>query len=205
MKIDCVVFDLGGVLVELGGVRDFGDMIGEPDDERVWERWLTNTWVRDYERGLCSSEAFAHGMVEQFELDDTADEFMERFRSWPRGLFPGAYEMVETLASTLRVACLSNTNELHWSRQSDALRLAELFPTRFLSHQLGLIKPDREIYEHVVDRLGIAANSILFLDDNQLNVDAARGAGWQAVRVQGAEATRECLEKRGLIGKKEKG
>ena len=87
MGIDCVVFDLGGVLVELGGVRDFGDMIGEPDDEQVWERWLTNTWVRDYERGLCSSETFASGMVEQFDLETSAAEFIERFRAWPRGLF----------------------------------------------------------------------------------------------------------------------
>lgn len=199
MGIDCVVFDLGGVLVELGGVRDFGDMIGEPDDERVWARWLGNTWVRDYERGFCSSDTFARGMVEQFELDGTADEFIERFRAWPRGLFDGAYRLVEALASTVRVACLSNTNEVHWSRQADALRLAELFPTRFLSHELGLIKPDREIYDHVADRLDIAASSILFFDDNQLNVDAARNAGWQAVRVEGPEAARERLEQHGLL------
>ncbi len=53
MRIEYVVFDLGGVLVELGGVRDFGDMIGEADDERVWAPWLTSPWVRrDYERGF---------------------------------------------------------------------------------------------------------------------------------------------------------
>ena len=199
MGINCVVFDLGGVLVELGGVRDFGDMIGEPDDERVWTRWLGNSWVRDYERGLCSSDTFARGMVEQFELDTSADEFIERFRGWPRGLFDGAFGLVETLAATVRVACLSNTNEVHWSRQADALRLAELFPTRFLSHELGLIKPDREIYDHVAARLELAASSILFFDDNQLNVDAARDAGWQAVRVQGPQAARECLEQHGLL------
>jgi len=199
MRIDCVVFDLGGVLVELGGVRDFGDLIGEPDDEQVWARWLSNRWVRDYERGWCSSDTFARGMVEQYQLETTADEFMEQFRAWPKGLFDGAHELVETLACSVQVACLSNTNELHWSRQSDALRLAELFPTRFLSHELGLIKPDREIYEHVVDQLDVAASSLLFLDDNQLNVDAAREAGWQAVRVQGPEQARECLQEHGLI------
>jgi FMN phosphatase YigB (HAD superfamily) len=199
MGIDCVVFDLGGVLVELGGVRDFGDMIGEPDDEQVWAQWLTNTWVRDYERGLCSSETFASGMVEQFDLETSAEEFIERFRAWPRGLFAGAYGLVEDLSSSVRVACLSNTNEVHWSRQADALRLAELFPTRFLSHELGLIKPDREIYDHVAERLDISASSILFFDDNQLNVDAARAAGWQAVRIQGPEEARACLAEHELV------
>ncbi len=200
MAIDCVVFDLGGVLVELGGVRDFGDMIGEADDDQVWARWLGCSWVRDYERGLCSSHTFARGMVDQYELETSADDFIERFRTWPKGLFEGAHELVETLASSVRVACLSNTNELHWSRQSDALRLHELFPTRFLSHELGLIKPDREIYEHVAERLDIASNSILFFDDNQLNVDAAREVGWRAERVQGPEEARRCLEHHGLVG-----
>lgn len=201
MQIECVVFDLGGVLVELGGVRDFGDMIGEPDDARVWALWLSNRWVREYERGFCTTDAFARGLVEELELGHSAEEFIERFRIWPKGLIPGAYELVATLAASHRVACLSNTNELHWGRQADALRLAELFPTRFLSHEIGLIKPDREIYEHVVEVLGVAAESILFFDDNQLNVDAARDAGLRAERVQGPEPTRAHLEAYGLLSR----
>ena len=199
MGIDWVLFDLGGVLVKLGGVRDFGDLIGESNSDRVWQEWLRNDWVRDYERGLCSRDAFARGMVEQFELDVSPDEFIERFLAWPCGLLPGAHELVETLASTVSVTCLSNTNELHWNHQMDAERVARLFPTPFLSHELGVIKPDRDIYDHVVARLGVAADSILFFDDNQLNVDGARAAGWQAERVVGPDAARACLESRGLL------
>ena len=201
MSIQCVVFDLGGVIVELGGVRDFGDMINEPDDTRVWERWLSSRWVRDYERGRCSTEAFARGLVEEFELACSAGEFVERFLRWPRGLIDGAEELVEVLASRVAVACLSNTNELHWRHQTDAPRLAELFPTRFLSHQLGLIKPDREIFDHVVGALALPANSILFFDDNQLNVDGALAAGLCAERVQGPAATRAQLVRHGLLSR----
>jgi len=199
MPIDFVVFDLGGVLVELGGVRDFGDMIGEPDDERVWARWLSNRWVRDYERGRCSTHDFASGLLAELEIDSDLDDFVERFRRWPRGLIPGGYELVEALSTRVGVACLSNTNELHWNHQSGALRLANLFPTRYLSHELGMIKPDLEIYRHVVEDLDIDANSILFFDDNPLNVDAARAAGWHAERVQGPDAVRAQLERYGLL------
>lgn len=200
MAIECVVFDLGGVLVELGGVRDFGAMIDEPDDTRVWVRWLTSTWAREYERGRCSTEEFAVGLVEEFELDCSPAEFIERFRVWPRGLLGGAHELVEGLAQSFPVACLSNTNELHWNHQRDAFRLGELFETRFLSHELGLIKPDREIYEHVIADLGLPAASILFFDDNQLNVDAARAAGMASERVQGPHAAREQLRRYRVIG-----
>ena len=199
MAIEIVVFDLGGVLVELGGVRDFGDLIGELDDERVWARWLESDWVRDYERGRCSTEAFAVGLVEEFELEISSDEFIERFRAWPRGLIDGAFELVEALAASVDVACLSNTNELHWGRQKDALRLGELFPTRFLSHELDLIKPDAEIYAHVVEAVDYAAEAILFFDDNQPNVDAARRAGLRAERVHGPAAARSHLAGHGLL------
>jgi hypothetical protein len=53
VTVDWVVFDLGGGLVELDGARAFGEMIGEADDERVWERWLGSPLVRDYKRGRC--------------------------------------------------------------------------------------------------------------------------------------------------------
>ena len=199
MSIQCVVFDLGGVIVGLGGVRDFGDMINEPDDTRVWARWLSSHWVRDYERGRCSTEAFARGLVEEFELTLSSGEFVERFLTWPRGLIDGAEELVEAAASSVAVACLSNTNELHWRQQTDAQRLADLFPTRFLSHELGLIKPDREIFDHVVGALTLPADSILFFDDNQLNVDGARAAGLRAECVQGPTAARAQLARYGLL------
>jgi len=68
------------------------------------------------------------------------------------------------------------------------------------SHEIGLIKPDREIYEHVVNELGCPAASVCFLDDNQINVDAAREFGIDAHRVDGSEAARALLAERGLLG-----
>jgi len=199
-QTEVVLFDLGGVLVRIGGVRDFGDLIGEPDDAQVWTRWLGCPWVRDYERGLCSTEEFAVGMVERYQLDLAPALFLERFRSLPRGLFEGAPELVERLTTRIEVACLSNTNPLHWEYQLEAYGLAELFPRRFLSHEIGLIKPDRELFQHVVDELGCRAASICFLDDNQINVDAAREFGIDAHRVDGLEEARSLLADRGLLG-----
>ena len=198
-KTEVVLFDLGGVLVELGGVRDFGDMIGEPDDAQVWARWLGCPWVRDYERGRCSTEEFAAGMVQSYKLEVTPDAFIERFRVWPRGLFAGAYELVEALSRRTSVACLSNSNPLHWEHQCDAFQLGRLFPKRFLSHELDMIKPDRDIYEHVVRELNCAPSSVCFLDDNQINVDAARELGVDAHRVTGLEQARELIVRRGLL------
>ena len=82
MKTEVVLFDIGGVLVRLGGVEDFGRMIGEGEESEIWRRWLGSPWVRRYERGQCEPEAFAAGMVEENDLDLSPEEFLETFRAW---------------------------------------------------------------------------------------------------------------------------
>jgi len=199
MPTQVVLFDLGGVLIELGGVDRFGGLIGEADESEIWRIWLTSYWVRRFERGQCSREEFAGGMVAEHGLTVGAEAFLEQFLNWPQGLIPGALDLVANLASHVRPACLSNTNELHWNEQIDAPLVQTMFETRFLSHEIGLVKPDREIFEHVVEGLGCAPAEVMFLDDNQLNVEAARSVGLDAHRVTGVEDSRRLLAMHGLL------
>jgi putative hydrolase of the HAD superfamily len=196
---EVVVFDLGGVLVRLGGAGALGRLVGESDEEAVWRLWLGCPWVRRYERGLCTRAEFARGMVERYRLPLSEAEFLESFRRWPLGLYEGAAELVAALAPGLRRACFSNTNELHWGEQRDAWRLGGLFHHTFVSHEIGLVKPDREAFEHVLAALGCRPAAILFLDDNAQNVAGARAAGLDAERVLGPAGAREILAARGLL------
>ena len=195
---EVVVFDLGGVLVELGGTHLLGRLVGEEREEEIWRRWLSCPWVRRFERGQCSRSEFAEGMVQQWKLPIGPEEFLTGFLDWPRGLFPEAEVLVQGLAGRVRRACFSNTNELHWSEQRDAARLTAIFDIVFVSHQMGLVKPDREAFEHVVAELDCPAGEILFLDDNQINVDGASAVGLDAHRVSGVEQARHVLAARGL-------
>jgi hypothetical protein len=49
--IDLVLFDLGGVLIELGGVAAMMELAGIDTDDELWLRWLSCRWVRTFERG----------------------------------------------------------------------------------------------------------------------------------------------------------
>lgn len=195
-----VVFDLGGVLIELGGVADFGELIGVMEVDEIWRRWLTSPWVRRYERGCCTRSEFALGMIEENRLLLSPEEFLHRFGSWPKGLMPGAAELVRGLASHVTPTCLSNTNEMHWNEQRGNEIVRELFERPFLSHELGLVKPDREIFDHVVAALDCRPHEVVFLDDNLLNVEGALLAGLDAHRVSGVADSRDLLERRGLLG-----
>lgn len=192
-----VLFDLGGVLVRLGGVAKLQEMAQLSSTEEVWHRWLTCRWVRDFERGRCTAEDFAAGVVSDWGLAADAADFLAQFRAWPEGLYDGAAELVASVRRSVPVGCLSNSNALHWTDQSRWL--AHLFDAVFLSHELGLIKPDREVFDHVSSTLGVDPPAVVFLDDNELNVTAARAAGFAAHIVSGVDEARAALTRLGLL------
>lgn len=194
-----VVFDLGGVLVELGGVPDMQRLSGIEGEEELWRRWLGCPWVRSFERGRCSPDEFAAGLVEAWGLDIPADAFLERFRGWPKCLLDGADQLVREVAPHCRVGCLSNTNELHWEVLGSQWRLPDLFDEVFLSCRLGLVKPDPAVFAHVTTALGLPPDRILFLDDNSVNVDRARAVSLAGAVVRGPGEARAALVDHGVL------
>ena len=198
MAIEIVLFELGGVLIELSNIQTMGRFLGDHPEEEVWRRWLGCPWVRRFERGHCSSDDFARGMVESWSMATTPEVFLESFIRWPRGLMPGARELALAARSRVTIGCLSNTNALHAERHASEEAIYDLFDHRFLSHEIGLVKPDREVYDHVLAELGCPAANVLFLDDNQINVDGARAAGLRAERARGLAEVRSALAHHGL-------
>ena len=198
-NVDVVVFDLGGVLAEFGGVERMRTLAGIDDDDELWSRWLTCEWVRRFERGSCSPEDFAAGVVADWKLELTAPAFLAEFGQWLVGPIPGAEQLVREVKASVPVAVLSNTNQIHWDAGAGSWPLLRLFDHAFLSFELGMVKPDPEIFTHVVAQLGVSADRVLFLDDNRLNVDQARRCGLTAQRVVGVSEAREALAAAGVV------
>jgi putative hydrolase of the HAD superfamily len=197
--IDLVLFDLGGVLIELGGVRSMGELAGIEDDDEVWRRWLTCEWVRAFERGDCSPEDFAAGVVADWALAITPAEFLTGFTHWIRGPYPGAAELVAAVRSVVPVGCLSNTNALHWAEHRHVVDFVDDLDHRFLSFELGLLKPDRDLFDRIAELVPVPPDRVLFLDDNTMNVDGAIAAGFRAARTQGVAEARAALETAGVL------
>ncbi|MGI9595256.1 MAG: HAD family hydrolase [Acidimicrobiales bacterium] len=196
--IEAVLFDMGGVLVELGPLDQLLD-VDTVAAEDFWPRWLTSPAVRAFETGRCNVGRFAEDLVVELELDLSAQEVIDRVAAFPRGLYPGAVELVESVSSEVAMGLLSNTNQLHWEHQQDNEVIRGLFENQYVSYQLGLLKPDREIFDHVVADLGVDADRVLFIDDNQMNVDGAIAAGLRSRVAKGPAATAAILADYDLI------
>lgn len=197
-QIRAVVFDMGGVLVELGPPLDILGPESKLTEPEFWSKWLASEAVRDFEMGRCETEEFGRRLVVEFGLSMTGAELVERFAQWPKGLMEGAVEMVDGLRGGVQLAVLSNTNALHWQSQPQAEQVQALFDRQYLSYEMGLAKPDKAIFEAVMVDLGLSGEEILFLDDNQINVDGARDAGITSELARGVAQAEAALAKHNL-------
>lgn len=196
---DVVLFDLGGVLIEVPGVEAMIELTGLGSGEEVWRRWLRCRWVRLFESGGCSEAEFATGLIDDWGLAINESEFLDSFGSWATRPLAGAEDLVAETAAITPVGCLSNTNALHWEGQLARWPLMALFSHTFLSFQTGLVKPDPATFRHVAETLGVPAERILFLDDNAINVDAACRSGIRGLHSRGVAEARGHLVEAGVL------
>jgi FMN phosphatase YigB (HAD superfamily) len=197
--IEAVVFDLGGVLMDFAGVQTLRALADIDNDDEVWRRWLTCPWVRRFERGQCSVEDFAAGVVADWSLPIEPQVFIDLFANWLKGPLAGATELVADVRLAVPIGCLSNTNQLHWERSIGLWSAMQSFDFRFLSFELGLVKPDLELFQEVARQMDIEPGRVLFLDDNIINVDGARAAGFRAELVRGIDQARQALVAAGVL------
>jgi HAD superfamily hydrolase (TIGR01509 family) len=192
-----LLFDLGGVLVHNAGPGRLAALL--PDlatREDVASRWLASPVVRAFESGKLEPGQFARQLVHEWQLKLGADELLAEFATWATGLYPGAAELLGQLRGEFRLACLSNSNPLHWAHLRELLAN---FDTPLASHELGEVKPDPVCFALALDRLGVGSREVAFFDDAPANVATASALGMRAFCVNGLDETRTRLQTEGWI------
>ncbi len=188
-----ILFDLGGVLADLG--RPASQMRLAITDKEFWSLWLSSPAVRAFELGQIDAAEFLPKLAEELAISEGPAQFRERFSRWHLDLFPNVVGMLQKLREQNTLALLSNTNTFHWQMVNRQADLGSLFHHVFLSFEMGCCKPDDVIFERVLESVSVNAPEILYLDDSEQNVAAARRFGIPAARVHGAEAVRGCLRR----------
>jgi glucose-1-phosphatase len=198
--LEVLLFDLGGVLVEFSGVRDVAPLLRvAASDARIHARWVSCPVMKAYGCGELTRAEFSERFVREWGLNVSPKRFVHEFRSWSRRLLPGAADLLASLRPRFRLAALSNSNELHWQRNTNELGVTGLFEIAISSHHVGLCKPSPEIYGVALERLAVTPQGVMFFDDVSANVDAATAVGMRAFQVNGVESLRARLRKESIL------
>jgi glucose-1-phosphatase len=180
-----LLFDLGGVLVEFDGISQLVALSNTFTIKTATDFWQRSMWLNRFESGACSEKEFAEGFLKETGLLLSAENFIKEFVSWEKGPFAGSLELLETLKPHFTLACLSNNNSLHWEALTEMSFIERKFKHCYISYQLGLLKPDPQIFHYVIKDMKVHPQNIYFFDDNLKSVETARSLGINAFRVAG--------------------
>lgn len=195
-----IVFDIGQVLIHYDPDVAFRSVI--PDAaERKWffDNICTHEWNLEQDRGRKWAEAEALLIADFPEREHHIRAFRQNWHQMITGSIDDSVAIMRKLiADGHDVTMLTNF-------ASDTLREAwERFPFLTesrgvtISGDIGLIKPDKAIYDHHVATLGVEPAATLFIDDSAKNVAGAQAAGWQSVQFINPETLRADLNRLGI-------
>ena len=199
-RFDLILFDLGGVIIELAGVRQmlaWSHHLGSGNE--LWQQWLSSKAVRDFESGRSTPNRFADAMITEFNLPVSSKQFLAEFIRWPKGTYAGTETLLTQLSTDFSLGILSNTNELHWQRINIEMNFIHYFDWTFPSHLTGRLKPDQGTFRHAAETAGCPPDRILFFDDNRINVDGARAIGMTGHTVSGVSGVNQKLCDLGVL------
>ena len=182
MAVSTIIFDIGRVLIEYEFSADLVAIEAlcsrglEPEDYRGRLR-LDDLYTRRID-----NVAVFDRLVEQLGFQSNYGAFVNAINQGFGAVVPGIAVVVSELSSSYQLALLSNTNAVHWeyALSNYSALLGEVTP-HFVSHELGLAKPEAAIYRHVTTERGVAPADCVFIDDHAPNIDGARRAGLEAI------------------------
>jgi glucose-1-phosphatase len=200
-KYSAIVFDLGQVLVRFDymffvkKVNRHKDRIGE----KFLELYKNNYDIhRDFEKGKTSEKKFIAQMLDYLEhcVDEvTFCEYWSDIFSFNDDVIA----LLPILKKKYKLYLLSNTNSIHKKYGYQDYEFLKMFDRIFLSHEVGFIKPEEEIYRAVEKVSGLPSNEHIFIDDIKEYVDTAKKIGWDGIQFVGYDDLVENLKVRNIL------
>lgn len=183
-----ILCDLGGVLIELNWQQHARALFSdEKDSEELKQRWLGLRSAKRYEAGKIDFSEFYRDFIAETGSKLSLPDFEQKFIGIIGPLKADCLEILARLAQHGELAMLSNTNALHVEHLQKTTSIFAPFQHLFFSYEMGMVKPDREIYQTVCSRLQVRPQQVLFFDDSSANVAAAREVGLLAHLVNGPD------------------
>lgn len=212
IMIKAIIFDLGGVLIDLDLERcrkAFVEDVGYRKINELLDAWHQKGFYSDLEEGKLSEDEFRRKIIEgsasaghpapcaeSAPMSGPAvspDDVDHAMWSLLTGIDSYKIDFLRELSEKYDLYLLSNNNGISMVRcrqifEEAGLPMEKVFRKQYLSYEMKMLKPSPQIYRAVIDDIGLSPDEMLFIDDSVSNVAAAASLGIHAVQyVPGAD------------------
>ena len=200
--IKAVIFDMGGVLIDLDPpacIKAFKDILGFDRITELLDPFHQKGIYGELEGGTLTADDFRAAVLAESRPGSRPEDVDRCMDAMISGMEPYKADLLRKLSRQYPLYLLSNNNEIARIRYHKLLEdlgvdWRTVFREEFCSYQMKMLKPSPEIFREAIRRIDLPPEEILFIDDSKTNMEAARAVGINAVLVPQGEDLRKVFE-----------
>jgi len=198
--IKAVIFDMGGVLLE----SKLEDIVAKVAEKlNLSENFFGDTKNASYKDSLTGKikfKEFAQSIILERDIKLSVEEFLKLWKDSYLEVMSVNEELrdyAKKLSEKYKIALVSNLNDFHGSINYER-NLFDIFNPCLLSYEVGISKPDKRIFELVLNKLEVFANDCIFVDDREGHLVPAKELGINTILFENNQQVFEKLRKLGI-------
>ena len=181
--IKCIFFDLGGVIVDIyidRCLKAFSEKseLTLPEIKDMLSQ--NNKVIIDFNLGKMTPKQFYAISKNQLKLNMDYQDFVQAYTNIFE-IKKFIFELIPILAKRTRLSIISNTDVLHYNAIKMNYEIMSYFQHPTASYEIGRLKPDTGIYKHALSMMQVNAPEALFIDDKEININAAAEMGLKTI------------------------
>src|SRR5450432_1581350 len=199
-NINTIIFDFGGVLIDWNPRYMYRDEFEESSEmEHFLSKVCTDDWNLQQDKGRSLAEGTR---ILQDKFPEHAVKIQLYYDQWEKmikGHIPQNVTVLRKLKEKYKLYGLTNWSAETFPIVFKRFPFFKLFDGIVISGEEKLIKPDKKIFEIILERYHLKAKNALFIDDNMNNIQAAKEIGFVTIHVQEKTDLKKELHALGLI------
>lgn len=195
-KIETVVFDLGGVLIDWNPLYLYNKIFGSREKAQSFINEIcTLDWNEQQDGGRTIKEGTELLIAQHPQYSNEIKAYYDRWDEMLSGPIQGSVEILNQLhqSQTYRLYALTNWSAETWPTALELFDFLHHFEGVLVSGQAKLKKPDLRIYHLLFEKFDIIPEQALFIDDNLRNIKAAEEVGLNTIHFKDSIDLKEKL------------
>lgn len=199
--VSTVVFDLGGVLIDWNPRHLYRKILADEPEKMEWflSNICTSEWNAKQDAGRTMQEACDVLVQEYPEHEELIRVYYDRWEEMIAGPIEGTVDILRRVRdSTYSLYGLTNWSAETFPVARERFEFLGWFEGIVVSGDIGLIKPDPTIFEHLISTFDLTPEETVFIDDSAPNVETAGQMGFRAIRFEDPDQLQSELERHGV-------
>lgn len=196
-----IIFDLSEVIIS--GYWRIENLIEKkyeiPAEDFLQQKINKNELFLDLMRGNLKEEDYWNELLKGMNWDITIEDLKNTAREYLNQPVEGTMEIIEQLKGKYQLILLSD-HVKEWMQYIEQINHdIDLFDKKIFSYEIGSVKPDRQTFRTVLNRVQIIADETLFVDDHEINIKRAEEEGIHGIIFKNAEQLKQELIERKIL------